>query len=103
MRGSSLAVLLCSCLGGLPPSSPHSSRRHQKDEGISSRTLKDQWKGLVLQPLSQLEAGSVHSPLLIMIDALDECEKESDLRLVLHLLSDSRRLGRLRFRVFITS
>jgi len=73
------------------------------DEGISSRTLKDQWNGLVLQPLSQLEGDSVHSPLLIVIDALDECEKESDIRLVLHLLSNSRRLGRLRFRVFITS
>jgi len=73
------------------------------DEGISSRTLKDQWNELVLQPLSKLTTGSFQAPLLIVIDALDECEKESDVRLVLHLLSDSRRLSRLRFRVFITS
>jgi hypothetical protein len=73
------------------------------DEGISSRTQKDQWNELILQPLSKLGAGSFQAPLLIVIDALDECEKESDVRLVLYLLSDSRRLGGLRFRVFITS
>lgn len=73
------------------------------DEGISSRILKDQWNGLVLQPLSKLEAGSFQAPLLIVIDALDECEKESDVRQVLQLLSDFRHLGRLHSRVFITS
>ena len=73
------------------------------DEGIGSRILKDQWNELVLQPLSKLGAGSFQAPLLIVIDALDECEKESDVRLVLHLLSDSQHLGRLRFRALITS
>ena len=73
------------------------------DESISSKTLKDQWNELVLQPLSKLGVGSFQTPLLIVIDALDECEKESDVRQVLYLLSDSRCLGRLRFRVFVTS
>ena len=73
------------------------------DKGISNRILKDQWYRLVLQPLSELEAGSFQAPLLIVIDALDECEKESDVRQVLQLLSDFRHLGRLHFRVFITS
>ena len=73
------------------------------DEGISSRILKDQWNELVLQPLSKLEASSFQAPLLIVIDALDECEKESDVRQVLYLLSKLRNLGGLHFRVFITS
>ena len=73
------------------------------DEGISSRTLKDQWNELVLLPLSKLGAGLFQAPLLIVIDALDECEKEGDVRLVLQLLSDFRRLGQLHSRVFITS
>ncbi|KAF2187654.1 hypothetical protein K469DRAFT_540708, partial [Zopfia rhizophila CBS 207.26] len=71
------------------------------DEGISGRTLKDQWNELVLQPLSKLEAGPPQNPLLLVINALDECEKESDVRLVLQPLSDFRRLGRLHYRVFI--
>ena len=74
-----------------------------KNEGISSSILKDQWNGLVLQPLSKLEAGSVQAPLLIVIDALDECEKESHVGQVLQLLSDLRHLSRLHSRVFITS
>ena len=73
------------------------------DEGIVNRILKDQWKELILQPLSKLEAGSFRAPLLTVIDALDECEKESDIRQVLQLLSDSRGLIRARFRILITS
>jgi KAP family P-loop domain len=70
---------------------------------IASTVLKDQWNELILQPLSKLEAGSFQAPLLLVIDALDECDKESDVRQVLQLLSNSRHLGRLYFRVFITS
>ncbi|OCK78068.1 purine and uridine phosphorylase, partial [Lepidopterella palustris CBS 459.81] len=73
------------------------------DEGISSRTLKDQWNELVLQPLSKLGAGPFQAPLLIIVDALDECEKESDVKQVLYLLSNLRRSGGVHFRVFITS
>jgi hypothetical protein len=73
------------------------------NEGISSRISKDQWNWLVLQPLSELEVGSFQATLLIVVDALDECEKESDVRQALQLLSDFRHLGRLHFRVFITS
>ena len=73
------------------------------DKGISRKILKDQWNGLILQPLCKLEAGSFKAPLFIVIDALDECEKESDVRQVLQLLSNFRNLGRLHLRVFITS
>jgi KAP family P-loop domain len=73
------------------------------DKGICGSTLKDQWNELVLQPLSKLEADSFQSPFLIVIDALDECEKESNIRIILQLFSDFRYLGRLHSRVFITS
>ncbi|KAI9770023.1 MAG: hypothetical protein M1840_003735 [Geoglossum simile] len=71
--------------------------------GGGDTTLKDQWNELVLKPLSKLEAGSFQNPLLIVIDALDECEKESDVGQVLHLLSDFRHLEGPHCRVFITS
>jgi len=70
---------------------------------ITSKTLKDQWDVLILQPLSKLESGSFQGHLLIVIDALDECEKVGDVGLVLQLLRDFHHLGRLHFRVFITS
>jgi hypothetical protein len=73
------------------------------DKGISARVLKDQWNVLVLQPLSQLEPGSFQQPLLIVIDALDECEKEGDVRQILYLLTNFRQLSQFSYRVFITS
>ena len=54
---------------------------------IVSQALRDQWNRLVLQPLSKLEANSLQSPLLIVIDALDECEGEDDIGVILQLLA----------------
>jgi hypothetical protein len=73
------------------------------DEGIANRILKDQWRELILRPLSQLEAGSFRAPLLTVIDALDECERECDVRQVLQLLSDVQCLKGVQYRIFITS
>lgn len=73
------------------------------DEDIKSKTLKDPWNGLVLQTLCKLDAGLLQTPLLIVIDALDECEQENDIRQVLHLLSGFQCLKKLHYRVFVTS
>jgi hypothetical protein len=54
-----------------------------EDQGIVQRVLRDQWRELIIGPLSQLEAGSLPSPLIIVIDALDECESESHVKQVL--------------------
>ena len=74
-----------------------------EDEGIIERVLRDQWRELIIGPLSQLEAGSLPSPLIIVIDALDECETESDIKQVLRLLADTRGLDRVNLRVLVTS
>ena len=73
-----------------------------EDKGIVQRLLRDQWRELIVEPLSQLEAGSFPSPLIIIVDALDECETESDIRQVLQLLAESR-LDRVHLRVLVTS
>src|SRR5207237_598430 len=41
--------------------------------------------------------------LLIVIDALDECERDSDIRAILQLLSRTRDLKPVSLRVFVTS
>jgi hypothetical protein len=41
---------------------------------------------LVLRPLLQRKASSLLATLLIVIDVLDECEKESDIRHIVQLL-----------------
>lgn len=72
------------------------------DDGITDRMFSDQWDELVLNPLRTLKANSFRAPLLIVIDALDECEKGDAIK-VLGLLSSFECLSGFTRRVFITS
>ena len=73
---------------------------------ISQRSQGEQWKVLILQPLLQLSRESPPpQPIILVIDALDECEDEQDARLILRLFSQARDLNAqaVRMRIFITS
>jgi hypothetical protein len=70
---------------------------------IASQALRDQWNQLVLRPLSKLKAGSLQSPLVLVVDALDECEGENDIQVILQLLGEARVLRAIRLRIFMTS
>ncbi|KAI9831153.1 MAG: hypothetical protein M1819_005241 [Sarea resinae] len=74
-----------------------------KHTDISDRSLAEQWKLLILQPLSSLMADSCRSPLILVIDALDECENDKDVKMILQLLAESRLIGPIRLRIFVTS
>ena len=70
---------------------------------IFTRTKRDQWKFLIQEPLSQLKSQSTHGAVLVLvIDALDECEDEKDVQLILKILCESKDLKRIQFRVFVT-
>ncbi|KAF2467852.1 uncharacterized protein BDR25DRAFT_291261 [Lindgomyces ingoldianus] len=74
----------------------------EADPAICEKTLKDQFEKLILHPLLDM----AHPPalvLLVVIDALDECEPDNDIRLVLQLLSRTRDLKLVSLRVFVTS
>ncbi|KIW36652.1 uncharacterized protein PV06_11164 [Exophiala oligosperma] len=72
------------------------------DPGITSRTLKEQFDHLIFQPLASLQPMPA-TKLIIVIDALDECEREGDIRTIIALLARLRELGTIRLRVFLTS
>jgi len=57
---------------------------------------------LVLGPLSKLSEDSCSS-YAVVIDALDECDDDSNIRVILHLLAEARLLKAVRLRVFLTS
>ena len=74
----------------------------EADPAIPEKTLKDQFEKLILYPLLD----TAHPPaavLLIVIDALDECEPDDDIRVILQLLSRMRDLKSVSLRVFVTS
>jgi hypothetical protein len=70
---------------------------------IASQSLADQWRQLVLRPLLKLEGNDTYPSYVMIIDALDECEDENDIRIVLRLLAEARSLKKVRLRVLITS
>lgn len=70
---------------------------------ISRRVPGEQWKQLILQPLSQFRKSSAEVSLVLVIDALDECDNENDIRNILRLFVESRELSNTHLRIFVTS
>ena len=73
------------------------------DDGIANKILHDQWKQLIIEPISKLDIKPVPATLVLVIDALDECDKQGDIRRVLQLLANAGTLQTVRLRVLITS
>lgn len=73
-------------------------------DNISRQSMRDQWTKLVYQPLLKLE-GNQQSPLILVliIDALDECMSQQDIRTLLQLLTEARNLKNVQLRVLVTS
>jgi hypothetical protein len=75
-------------------------KRHPK---IGDQSLRDQWRHLVLNPLSKLNNSTNTSNYVLVVDALDECADEIKIRAVISLLAEARSLETVRLRVFLTS
>jgi hypothetical protein len=73
------------------------------DHYIASKTQQEQWKLLICEPLSKLAAGSLQRTPVLVIDALDECEADNDIRRILNLLFEHEAFGTDRLRIFVTS
>ena len=70
---------------------------------IASHSLRDQWHHLVLRPLLKLDANGCQSSYILVVDALDECDDDNIIRIILRLLADARSLQTVRLRIFLTS
>lgn len=73
------------------------------DPAIAKKTLKDQFDKLVYHPLSKLQGSTPDKELVIVIDALDECDREEDIRVILRLLAQAREIRLISLRIFVTS
>jgi len=88
----------------LPAIIPYVCRAMEENPDIIQRGLGEQWEYLILKPLSGLnEVSSQPQILILVIDALDECEGDADTRLILRLLAETISLNTIRLRVFLTS
>ncbi len=98
---TTLAIQLTEMLPDLKSLVCHAIDRHGD---IASQTLPSQWRLLILQPLQQLsKALLLRTSLVIVIDALDECEGDQDVLMIIQLLAEIKSLKMVRIRVLISS
>jgi len=74
-----------------------------KRSDITTQSLRDQWQDLVLSPLLNLDGKDCRSRYALVIDALDECEDQNDIQIILQLLAEVRSLKVVQLRVLLTS
>ncbi|KAI1174792.1 vegetative incompatibility protein HET-E-1 [Nemania sp. FL0916] len=72
----------------------------ETDPDICNKALSQQFKTLILHTLTNIH---VQQTLVIVIDALDECDKDGDIRAIIHLLSQVKAIPSVRLRTFLTS
>jgi hypothetical protein len=87
----------------VPPLKQHIYEAISNDITIVSQDLRDQWRQIVLAPLSKLTNDSCPSSYVLVVDALDECDDDKSIRIILELLAEARSLKTVRLRIFITS
>ncbi|KAK3990707.1 vegetative incompatibility protein HET-E-1 [Cladorrhinum sp. PSN332] len=76
----------------------------EADPSVTRKVLKEQFEKLILKPLENLRGHSDGTKTIVLvIDALDECERDADIRVIVSLLSQAKSLGSIRLRAFLTS
>jgi hypothetical protein len=75
-----------------------------RDSFASHAHLVPQFEKLVLEPLTCIKSTSMPSTgLVIVIDALDECDNSESIKAILRLLSTIEKITSVRLRIFVTS
>ena len=74
------------------------------DPHVTDKPLEEQFDKLVLEPLGKLRGDPSRARTFVLVlDALDECDRDLDIRLIISLLSKAKTLSSVRLRAFVTS
>lgn len=89
----------------IPQLDVHVAQVVDSDPSIATKSLKEQFYQLLLHPLCHLGPGDNLSvrTMVIVIDALDECEQEADIRTILRLLPCVKECRTIQLRFLVTS
>ncbi|KAL4766769.1 hypothetical protein BDW60DRAFT_212622 [Aspergillus nidulans var. acristatus] len=76
----------------------------QDNPEISAKSLKEQFNELIYKPFKSLNKANLqNSPLVVVVDALDECEHDNDIQVLLQLFTCIQEFNSPCLRFFITS
>ena len=75
--------------------------RSQPD--IATKSRADQWTKLILQPLAKLPTNRQRSVLVIVLDALEECDNNYDVEGIIAILGQAKDVASVKLRILVTS
>lgn len=87
----------------LPSLVPLVRNEVEADPSINNKALSDQFDRLIVKPIQQLPKPSQRQTLVIVVDALDECEYLEDVKRIIHLLSRVKGFSHICLKAFVTS
>jgi hypothetical protein len=87
----------------IAPLNQHICNAIADNSEVVNQSLRDQWHQLVLWPLSKLDGINCRSSYVLIVDALDECDGNNNIRILLELLAEARSLQNVQLRIFLTS
>ncbi|QYS92872.1 hypothetical protein H0G86_000264 [Trichoderma simmonsii] len=76
----------------------------EAEPGIATKPASDQFKQLILKPLSTIPRDTgMTKPIIIVVDAVDECDRVKDIELLIRMFSRSSQPAFPKLKFFLTS
>ncbi|EJT69127.1 hypothetical protein GGTG_13236 [Gaeumannomyces tritici R3-111a-1] len=104
-RGSAakfFTTILAQLVRQVPILALHVQSVIENDPAIVDKNKKEQFEKIILEPLNKCKVAS--SPLLaVVVDALNECDRKEDAKVLVYLFSRAREVALFRLRFFVTS
>jgi hypothetical protein len=75
----------------------------QAQSDITSKSRNDQWTKLIAQPLGKIPLDPQHPVLVIVVDALDECDNDNDMKGIVAALAQAQDVASVKLRIIVTS
>ncbi|KAH7111684.1 vegetative incompatibility protein HET-E-1 [Dactylonectria estremocensis] len=86
----------------LPTVAKHVRHAIEATPDVAGKALGDQFEKLILKPLEAVHRGPSKA-MTVVIDALDECDGDQDVKVIIYQLSRANRLPEAPLKFFVTS
>ncbi|KAL6406364.1 vegetative incompatibility protein HET-E-1 [Ilyonectria robusta] len=87
-----------------PAIAPHIKAAIDADPNIAGKAVREQFERLIIQPLGNTPQDARRLvPLVVIVDALDECDRDEDVKFLINLFSCTTDLQFPKLRILITS
>ncbi|KAJ4311649.1 hypothetical protein N0V84_010328 [Fusarium piperis] len=88
----------------LPEIGPSVMKVIEDDPDLPNKFIQEQFEKLILDPLRELDKTmSAQRVLVLVMDALDECDQDRDVRLIINLLTSLGSFAKIKSKVLVTS